>query len=531
MSVHIPRLEQYSSITNIPYHVLVDVMRYAYHLDGGPNAVSKFSRTCKYFHFEGVKVLLGEKVVFHIEKHLASFCTFMLADRKRFSMLRGRLVICVGSISGPTTALLIDCLRYITDLPSLHLMSATTFLRSQPLLIAAFAGLTCLTDLYLLVEDQGINSPKAAAAGPAHHYAILLRTMRSPLRSVRLNIVVANILKRFTYMRSLDPVWLLSPHSKTLQSICMENHFTTDASTTVHIFPYVTSLTLSDMHRIQHIRPFIASFPTLRSLRFCGQAWRARIRPHESLKLSAARPSSRLPLTSRLQNKHDQATFGTWTMLEEVVGPTLELYKMGLICRIPRVHIVLLGGVPADEVTMVQEIVQDACPTTVRVMMKMEDIIRVLEPTFLPPHAVLYLTCLELKLNMDALPFCPKDYFERVVRATELLPLVSLTLEIRCEMSPRFYPEDDGCVPPRFASSEWPSFCRTLDKMEEEDVPGHLRDIATRISTLRRVTIAWGRCLAQVPHRVVTLDLDRVPQIIDRPENPREDSEWWHDAF
>ncbi len=327
-------------------------------------------------------------------------------------MLRGRLSFGVQSISEPTAALLVDCLRHITDLPSLYFSRTNTFLGPHPHLLAAFAGLTCLTELGLRAQDDSWNfSPKRVTAGLARYYVTLLRTSRSPLRSVFLDILVMNSQKlmKFTYLRSIDPIWLLSRYSDTLESIHIEDDLTVDASTMVHKYPYVTTLTLPDDNIVHHIHPFIVSFPALRSLRLRGNAWLRRLRPGASLAHVTGR-HGRLPYAARERNKQDQVAFGSWTTLQEVLAPTLELYKFGLTCRIPSMHIAWQGGVPTDEGTMIREIVQDARPSTLRMITRMKDTLSPLEHAFRHPGLDWSLTRLELKLNMDFVPFHPSEY-------------------------------------------------------------------------------------------------------------------------
>ena len=71
--------------------------------------------------------------------------------------------------------------------------------------------------------------------------------------------------------------------------------------------------------------------------------------------------------------------------------------------------------------------------------------------------------------------------------------------------------------------------CYTLAAMAGEDVQARLQYFLGQVSTLRRVTIAWGRCTWEIPHRFITIDLDNIPHTTDRPGQPTD--EYWRDGY
>ncbi len=387
---------------------LFDVLRYAYLGDGGLRTVSRLARTCKLLYFEGSKFRLGEAIYLSSDNAVASFCTFMLSHKDWFPMLRRQLTFSVESISIPTAALASECMAYITDLVYLEIYMVETLLRPHPQLSTAISRLNCLQELKIDIADRGDDTPKAAAIGPGREHAALLRTFRSPVRSVTLSIRMVEETKSFTYMRNLDPIWLLAPFSKTLQTVRITAYFAVDASTIIHRFPFVTTLALPDSNRVHYIRPFVLSFPALRSLSVTGCTYTSRLRPQDSLMLRTGR-HGRLPIVARQRNKQDQVESGSWTVLEDVCGPSLELYKIGFTCQVRRVHLVLMGG--GDEPTVVRDVLKDTRPTSLRVMLMVQDTMHLLERVFGHPEAAWSLTCLELKLNVDVIPFSFKAYF------------------------------------------------------------------------------------------------------------------------
>ena len=115
--------------------------------------------------------------------------------------------------------------------------------------------------------------------------------------------------------------------------------------------------------------------------------------------------------------------------------------------------------------------------------------------------------------------------------ALQSLPIVSLQVEIKCVS--QFGPEPDSLRWPPLPECDSPSkpgsYCYVVDELSGEDMEGRLRYFLEKIPTLRRVTIAWGRCFLTAPHRVVTVDLDNVPHTVDRAGLPTD--KFWEDQY
>ncbi len=73
------------------------------------------------------------------------------------------------------------------------------------------------------------------------------------------------------------------------------------------------------------------------------------------------------------------------------------------------------------------------------------------------------------------------------------------------------------------------ALCYTLQALSGEDLEGRLWHFTEKVPTLRRVTIAYGRCLYNRPHRVITVDLDNMPHTVDRQGQPTD--KYWKDAY
>ncbi len=97
----------------------------------------------------------------------------------------------------------------------------------------------------------------------------------------------------------------------------------------------------------------------------------------------------------------------------------------------------------------------------------------------------------------------------------------------------QFGPEPDPLRWPPLPECDSPrkpgSYCYVIDALSGEDMEGRLRWILEKVPTLRRATIAWGRCFLTTPHRVVVVDLDKVPHMVDRGGLPAD--KFWEDQY
>ena len=61
--------------------------------------------------------------------------------------------------------------------------------------------------------------------------------------------------------------------------------------------------------------------------------------------------------------------------------------------------------------------------------------------------------------------------------------------------------------------------------IHQQDLRQRARDIMDTCPSLRRTTLMWARCYANVPTWVVGVDLDNIPYSTDRPGNELDDWE------
>ncbi|KAI1782653.1 hypothetical protein LXA43DRAFT_1103630 [Ganoderma leucocontextum] len=451
----------------------------------------------------------------------------MLSDKRRRVSLLSRCdsvrfsSSSVYRLSEPIADLLIEVLGHITTLQCLRFLAIEHLMRSSPRILPAFAA---LSGIYHLEIDTGGELGQFS-------YAKLLKTMCAPLKTVRVSLPPGSGgkgLQRVGYNRNLDPLWLFSSFSSTLESMFLTGRFTVEGCSTIHVYPCLTHLTLP-RHCMPLVRPYINAFPSLRSLHFDNSSvlWATDFMPTHSLSTDVLRGKSSEEL--RRHNREDQFARGSWFALEDLMAMTLDAYTVGLTCRIPSLHLIAWGGTLEGEVAAICDIYTDARPTLFRLALR-------------PPHidyiAALFsqrvetfssLSSLELRLDVTEVPFDFKTYLDDVGTALQQLPIVSLQVEIRCfalfASRPADHPKPLWCDSP----SEAGASCYTLDALSGEDMEGRVRYFMRKIRTLRRATVAWGRCLVTLPHRLITVDLDNLPHTVDRPG--RVADKYWKDML
>ncbi len=81
---------------------------------------------------------------------------------------------------------------------------------------------------------------------------------------------------------------------------------------------------------------------------------------------------------------------------------------------------------------------------------------------------------------------------------------------------PPFDPyEGEECESPGAYGAD--AVCCMQDKLLRQDLPQRVRELMRSALALRRMTLAWGRCLTRGPDRVICVDLDNTPHAWDRP--------------
>ncbi|KAM5538800.1 hypothetical protein V8D89_007522 [Ganoderma adspersum] len=296
----------------------------------------------------------------------------------------------------------------------------------------------------------------------------------------------------------------------------------------MHVYPRLTHLTVYH-YCVLVIRQYIDAFPALRVLRFdytlCP--WGSATTPPHSLLEATRRGKTTEEI--RWHNKEDQFVRGSWPRLEHFRAVTSDAYLAGLTCPVIRLHLVAWGGTLEGEISAICEIFGDARPSLFRLSLRPEHVDYI--PALFSERVGHFqsLPSLELRLDIIDLPFDLKSYLANVGVALQNLLIVSLQVEIRCVS--QFGPEPDPLRWPPLPECDSPSkpgsYCYVVDALSGEDTEGRLRYLLKKIPTLRRVTIAWGRCFLTTPHRVVAVDLDNVLHTVDRAGLPTD--KFWED--
>ncbi|KAM5538789.1 hypothetical protein V8D89_007511 [Ganoderma adspersum] len=236
----------------------------------------------------------------------------------------------------------------------------------------------------------------------------------------------------------------------------------------------------------------------------------------------------------RRQNREDQLTYGSWPELEYFMGMTLDAYIAGLTCRINTLHLVAWGGSMDGELSAICSVFADARPSVFRLALRPQHVDYI--PSLFSHRLEVFssLTSLELRLDVTEAPFDFGSYFDGVGIALQQLPIVSLQVEIKCwaqytTTKPNERLRTYCDTPHMLQGSGHQRGCYTLNALAGEDMNGRLRFFLEKIRMLRRVTIAWGRCIMNIPHRFITVDLDNIPHTVDRPG--RVTDSYWNEGY
>lgn len=406
--------------------------------------VSSMTRTCRFLHVECAPLLLTPR---HLRafagEGIESFCLFMLADKhRRFALLsrcHSLSILTPDALSEPVVDILIDTLTQVTSLRLIRFLRFETLIASSPRVLPALAALTWF---YHIEIDSFIFTMLGKRS-----YAKFLKTLKAPgLNAVKLLLPFSRGGHgHVSYTRELDPLWLLSSFTSTLEVLILvaTGAVTVAPSSSAYVYPRLTYLTIPK-HSMAFVYPYINAFPSLRFLRFdySDYLWGHDSIPTHSLFAHSLRNKSCEDL--RKHNREDQIVHGSWTALEYFMGMTLDAYMAGLTCRISKLHLIAWGGTPDSEVEAICAIFADARPSVFRLALRPAHIDH-LGALFYERVALFSsISSLELRLDVAAVPFDFKAY------------LVRIAVSIYC--TPRCLPTSSDCM-----------FCR----------PGHCRDRAS----------------------------------------------------
>ncbi|RPD56450.1 hypothetical protein L227DRAFT_603052 [Lentinus tigrinus ALCF2SS1-6] len=285
--------------------------------------------TCKVLNKAGAKSVLQSSggICIWGEKDTVLFHRFLHADPSRFQHVRELHIFVASSMSQEALDGLLDDLRRMERLKTIGLTNADATLANFPALADALAKLTTIQRLDI-------------CTGGSDAVFTFLSQMRSDLVSIRLEwTAFEDAAERRLTTRWADyhPVPLLSKWTASLEELTCESWLScrTVLPQFTQVYPNFRRLSLvGDGWTL--IAPFIRPYPNLAQLAIKTDPnehlWDRRSDNVEFLQAQRA-------LNKRSQKDGAGGKTVTWSHLEELVGSVFDLYGLGLICRVQRVHI------------------------------------------------------------------------------------------------------------------------------------------------------------------------------------------------
>ncbi len=370
-------------------------------------------QTCKTLYYEGTRLLLTETI--HLRSHhlISSFSSFFLhAEPALLPYFRNRLSISVAEPKAPiphdVARSLAQALLRCTHLRSLHILNLDPLLRAYPDLSTAILSLPALEDLtirFLVITRH-------------HNIAQFLRGLRCPLKCIRLQSFVEDHGKNVDYRREADPLWLFAGVAATLELLSLSGSIQVG---TTHLFPCVKKFHVV-VGPIPILRPFIASFPALRTLVSVPRPSPSHYAEMDRFLIDHTGEGHWVPIDAnfpiwerfREANRRDQLLNGSWDTLDTLISNSLVARTFGLICHVRRVHLLLQFDPVSSRVIMtVAHVLRDTEPQCVRLAFYRLDIEIVLDMMEHLIYVRSFLSALELRLNISEGSFDAKQYLVR----------------------------------------------------------------------------------------------------------------------
>ncbi|KAI1789266.1 hypothetical protein LXA43DRAFT_893157 [Ganoderma leucocontextum] len=284
-----------------------------------PKAATSIMATCRLLYHEGAKIVLQDPVDLNgSEKEALALLRFVQAENlSRCSYVR-TLHIVMDTVPKSVANILAKVVPRMTGLERLGLAGEQMF-ESYPHLLPTFASLRSVKSLLVLEAGQQCCE--------------MIRTLRSKL-------VFATIY--FHPMKALTlslaapshPIVMLKRSATTLQNLSCGYLFNTNPELTFLpskiSYPNLRTLSLSDSMYPNPV-PFIRAFPNL---------------AHLSVERRIAREGGALEMTEfqrimnlQLQGPPEDRESLQWKHLQDFTGRVVDLWMLGLTCRIPRLSL------------------------------------------------------------------------------------------------------------------------------------------------------------------------------------------------
>ncbi|RPD52888.1 hypothetical protein L227DRAFT_658605, partial [Lentinus tigrinus ALCF2SS1-6] len=359
--------------SGINHDILVEVMDLLAK-EGSDKAwrtVAAIARTCRYLRVEGIRRLLSHTV--HVNFHcmnqphlVAPFCRFVLGDPiTRLSFLR-RLSVDMYHLEENSARLFASLLARSSHLQYLEITSLMDV--TKPVLRILCSALSAPTSL------QHLSVGFCKGDDPSYYHILYhaLQTMQSPLTSVHIVIpflVFPDLGPNILYIRSQDPIFLLSNLSKSLRRMSIGGVFSVGGG--IRIYPLVEELQMSSYREgMPHLATYLLCFPNLKRLRcsFERMPW-IRYR-HAADTFTEECGFATIQDWNDFNKQETTRQTHAWTMLESFRGSIIDAYVLALPCRVERLHLLSTGGKRSAEYTMLSSILSDTRPSSLRLCLK-----------------------------------------------------------------------------------------------------------------------------------------------------------------
>ncbi|RPD56468.1 hypothetical protein L227DRAFT_603060 [Lentinus tigrinus ALCF2SS1-6] len=284
--------------------------------------------TCKVLNKAAAKSVLqplSGRVILWTVKDVSLFLRFLHADPSRFQYVR-EIDISLRLMSPYTdddVERLLDGLRRMERLNTLGILHAEITLKNS----VFFNGVARLTTIKRL-ELQGAEDNACR----------LLSQMQADLVFIHVDGLATVPERHFAFYQDIDeyfrshPVPLLAKWTATLEELTWEMYYPKHALPEfTQVYPKLRRLSfISDS--CPHVAPLIRAYPNLARLT---------VQKECTVDEDSLTQQLRDRRAVNIQSQRDQggSKTVTWTHLEELVGSVIDLYALGLTCRIPRVHI------------------------------------------------------------------------------------------------------------------------------------------------------------------------------------------------
>ncbi|KAI1781745.1 hypothetical protein LXA43DRAFT_629381 [Ganoderma leucocontextum] len=279
-----------------------------------PKIATSIMATCSFLYHEGAKIILQDPVqLFGSEEEALALLRFVQAeDLSRCSYVRRLHIV---TLPESVAQILADLVPRMTGLKQLSLARAEEMLESYPYLLPTFAALRSLTTLVIV-------------AYVGERCSEMIRTLQSELVSASIHFPPSDSLD-LSLAAASHPILMLQRSASTLEQLSCACLFDTTPETIFSplkvIYPKLRTLILRERFPPNPL-PLIKAFPNLVHIVVESTLAREGGAMHQlqrEVMLGLQRPSK------------DGQPFG-WKHLQSFTGHVVDLWVLGLACRIPR---------------------------------------------------------------------------------------------------------------------------------------------------------------------------------------------------